>query len=118
MNVVKHKYFFPALVTIIFVLGTFFRIFGLGELPNGLYPDETAIGYNAFSILVSGKDEHGASYPIYFKSFDDYKLPFYMYSTAAAIHAFGANAFAVRFTSALFGSLAIIALYSIAVSSG
>jgi len=99
------------LIIFIFFLGFFLRFNQLSNIPNGLYPDETAIGYNAYSILMTGKDEHGISLPMYFQSFDDYKLPVYIYATALAIKEFGANAFAVRFTSALFGSLTIIAIY-------
>jgi 4-amino-4-deoxy-L-arabinose transferase-like glycosyltransferase len=99
------------LIVFIFFLGFFLRFNQLSNIPNGLYADETAIGYNAYSILMTGKDEHGAIFPMYFRSFDDYKLPVYIYSTALAIKAFGANAFAVRFTSTLFGALTIIALH-------
>lgn len=95
----------------IFLLGTALRFYRLGSVPNGMYQDETAIGYNAYSILQTGKDEYGKPYPLYFKSFGDYKLPVYVYSTAASISMFGMTPFAVRFPSALFGSLTIIMLY-------
>jgi len=108
---VKNKYFSALLIILIFCIGFFLRFNHLSTIPNGLYPDETAIGYNAYSILMTGKDEYGVHLPLYFRSFDDYKLPVYIYSTALAIKAFGANALAVRFTSALFGSLTVIALY-------
>jgi len=83
------------------------RFYKLGEIPNGLYQDETAIGWNAYSILKTGKDEYGTSYPIYFKSFGDYKLPTYIYSTIFPIWLFGLTPFAVRFPSAFFGTLVI-----------
>src|ERR1035437_5800015 len=107
----KKIHFSTLLVVFIFCLGFFLRFNQLSNIPNGLYPDETALGYNAYSILMTGKDEHGVQLPMYFQSFDDYKLPVNIYSTALAIKTFGANAFAVRFTSALFGSLSIISLY-------
>lgn len=98
-------------IIVIFCLGFFLRFYNLSNIPSGLYADETAIGYNAYSILQTGKDEYGVSYPLYFRSFDDYKMPVYIYMTVLTIKAFGANAFAIRFPSALFGSLAIIALF-------
>jgi len=73
--------------------------------------DETAIGYNAFSINDSGKDEHGVTMPLYFRSFGDYKLPVYIYLTALSEKIFGINAYAVRFPSAFFGSLTILVMY-------
>ncbi len=95
----------------IFLIGAILRFYALGSVPNGLYQDETAIGYNAYSILKTGKDEYGKPYPLYFKSFGDYKLPVYIYSTVASIKLFGLTPFAVRFPSALFGTLTLIMMY-------
>lgn len=52
----------------ILLLGTFLRFYQLGEIPLGLNQDETAIGYNAYSILQTGRDEYGVFMPLYFKS--------------------------------------------------
>lgn len=102
-----------ALVGII-VLAAFLRLYKLGDVPNGLYQDETAIGYNAYSILQTGKDERGVSYPLYFKSFGDWKLPVYIYATVPAIKIFGLTPFAVRLPSAIFGILTVVAMYFLA----
>jgi 4-amino-4-deoxy-L-arabinose transferase-like glycosyltransferase len=96
---------------LIFIVGFFLRYAHLSNIPSGLNPDEAAIGYNAYSILKTGKDEYGKLLPLYFRSFDDYKLPVYIYLTTASIKVFGMNEFAVRFPSMLFGSLSIVALY-------
>lgn len=103
----KSKY----LIILILIVGLFLRFYKLGSIPNGLYQDETAIGYNAYSILTTGKDEYGKSLPLYFKSFGDYKLPVYIYATVPAIKIFGMTPFAVRFPSALFGFLTIPLFY-------
>lgn len=95
----------------ILFLAIFLRFFALGAVPNGLYQDETAIGYNAYSILTTGKDEHGQSYPLYFKSFGDWKLPVYIYSAVPAVALFGMTPFAVRLPSAVFGVLSVAAMY-------
>jgi len=100
--------------TILFIalaLGTFLRLWQLSAVPNGLTWDEAAIGYNAFSILKTGKDEHGAFLPIIFKSFGDYKPGLYIYLTVPAVAIFGLNEFAVRFPSAIAGILAILGVY-------
>ncbi len=107
------KHFFVVLVALVFFTGFFLRFYHLGSVPNGLYPDETALGYNAYSILMSGKDEYGVSMPLYFRSFDDYKLPVYVYSTVLTEKLFGINAFAVRFPSSLMGSLSIIGIFAV-----
>ena len=99
------------LYLIFFVLITlvafFLRFWKLGEVPNGLYQDETAIGYNAYSIIQTGRDEYGKNLPLYFKSFGDYKLPIYIYATVPSVIMFGLTEFAVRAPSALFGALSV-----------
>ncbi len=93
------------------IFGTFLRLWQLGTVPNGLTWDEAAIGYNAFSILKTGRDEHGAFMPIIFKSFGDYKPGAYIYLTVPSVAIFGLNEFAVRFPSALAGIFAILGIY-------
>lgn len=108
MNILKRTNLLFIIFTILILgVGLFFRFYKLDSIPPGLYQDETAIGYNAYSILKTGADEYGKNFPLYFKSFGDYKLPVYIYSTIPSIIIFGLNAFAVRFPSALFGFLTI-----------
>ncbi|MEM4230355.1 MAG: glycosyltransferase family 39 protein [Candidatus Pacearchaeota archaeon] len=101
------------LLILVFFFAFFLRFYKLGEIPNGLYQDESAIGYNAYSILETGRDEHGKFMPLYFKSFGDWKLPVYIYVAVVPIKILGLNEFAVRFPSAFFGSLSIIFFYFI-----
>lgn len=96
---------------LVFSIGFFLRFYKLDRIPSGFYQDESAIGYNAYSIIKTGKDEHGQPFPLYFKSFGDYKLPVYVYATALSMQIFGLNEFAVRFPSALFGFLTVIVFY-------
>jgi 4-amino-4-deoxy-L-arabinose transferase-like glycosyltransferase len=96
------------LLIIIFLIALSLRLFKVVDIPNGFNQDESAIGYNAYSILQTGKDEHGKTFPLYFKSFGDQKLPVYIYLTAASEKIFGVNEFAVRFPSALLGSLTVV----------
>ena len=101
------------LIVIIF-LAIILRVVLLNEVPNGFYSDEASIGYNAYSILKTGKDEHGMLLPLYFKAFGEYKNPVYIYSVIPFINIFGLNEFAVRLTSALFGTLTVIFTYFLA----
>ena len=99
------------LLCLIIFLAAFLRFFNLESTPPSLSHDEVAIGYNAWSILQTGKDEYGKMYPILFQSFDDFKLPGYIYATVLSEKLFGLTPFAVRFTSALLGTLTVVALY-------
>lgn len=95
------------LFAFIFLIGIFLRFYRLGEVPNSLSWDEVSWGYNGYSILETGKDEYGAVFPLSFQAFGDYKQPVYVYLTSLSVKFFGLNAFAIRFPSALLGSLTI-----------
>lgn len=95
----------------IVLIGVILRFYKLSDDPPGLYIDEINIGYNADSILKTGKDEYGTRYPLYFRSYGDYKMPLYIYAVSGSIYVFGRNDFAVRFPSALAGSLAVLLMY-------
>lgn len=96
---------------IITILGGFLRLYKLGENPVSLSVDEVSIGYNAYSILQTGKDEYGYFMPLTFKSLGDYKPPLYIYLVTPSVAAFGLNEFAVRFPSAFLGMLSIPLIY-------
>lgn len=83
----------------------------LGDSPNGLYVDETSIGYNAYSILKTGKDEFGKSFPIVFRSFNDFKTPIYIYMSLPFVKSFDLTPFSIRLLSAIASFLTIPLLY-------
>mgnify|MGYP001561255836 CR=1 FL=1 len=97
------------------ILGLMLRIVWLTKYPSGFTPDEAAFGYNAYSILQTGKDEWGISWwQLFFtnmRSFGDYKLPLYTFLTIPSIKIFGLNEFATRLPNAIIGTLAIGAIY-------
>lgn len=99
------------LLFLITFLGGLLRFRDITTNPPNLNTDEAAIGYNAYSILKTGRDEYGQFLPLAFRSFDDYKPPLYIYLTVPSVAVFGLNEFAVRFPSALLGVLAIITTY-------
>ena len=99
------------LLILIIVLGTLLRIIAVDKYPAGLNADEAAIGYNAWSIILTGQDEHKATWPIVFRSFDDYKLPVYFYLVLPFVKVLGLNIWAVRLPCAILGSLSIWLLY-------
>lgn len=104
------KKFFLLFFLILFV-GILLRTYKVSEIPPGVNRDEASIGYTAYSILMTGKDEYEKGYPISFQSFGDWKLPLYIYATIPAIKLFGLNEFAVRIISILVGIGSIILTY-------
>jgi len=100
------------LLILIIIIAIFLRIWHLDLNPPSLYWDEASLGYNAYSILLSGADEHGEKLPLdRFIAFGDYKPPGYIYSTVFSMAVFGPNEFAVRFPSAMGGILMVILTY-------
>jgi len=102
------KYF---LIIVILLLAAFLRLYSLDKFPAGLNADEAAIGYNAWSLLQTGKDEHSVSWPLVFRSFDDYKLPVYFYLVLPFVKIFGLTVTAVRLPSALLGIGSVFLVY-------
>ena len=100
------------IILIIFVIAILLRFWMLGENPPSLTWDEAAWGYNAYSIGINGRDELGRFLPLdYLESFGDFKPPVYAYLDVLPVKIFGLSEFAVRFPSALFGVLTVIATY-------
>ena len=100
------------------VIGAVLRLVWLSSYPAGFTPDEAAFGYNAYSLLHTGRDEWGTAwYSLPFtslRSFGDYKLPLYAFLAIPTIKIFGLTEFAVRLPNALLGILAIVAVYLLA----
>lgn len=101
-------------LALILLLGLSLRLYRLGSYPPGLTWDEAALGYNAFSVLKTARDEHGAFLPLVFKSFGDYKPGLYVYAALPSVAALGLNEFSTRLPSALFGVLALWGIYLLA----
>lgn len=103
------KYILP----IILLISLLSRILFLNQFPIGLNADEAAIGYNAYSLIQTGKDEHGVSWPMVFRSFDDYKPPLYFYLVLPFVYLFGLSEWSVRLPSALLGTATVYLIYLI-----
>ncbi|OGH11593.1 MAG: hypothetical protein A3B38_02165 [Candidatus Levybacteria bacterium RIFCSPLOWO2_01_FULL_36_13] len=99
------------ILSAILILAGVLRIWQLGDIPPSPDWDEAALAYNAYSIIQTGKDEYGKFLPVVLRSFDDYKPALYTYLTIPSVLIFGLNTFAVRFPSAIFGIISVIAVY-------
>lgn len=95
----------------IFLLAIFLRLYNLSSIPVGLHGDEASIGYNAYSLLKTLKDQDGNFLPLAFDQFGNFRAAGYQYIDIPFIALFGLNSLAVRFPAALFGSLTIIIFY-------
>lgn len=105
----NHKVKIVLLLTI--TLAFFLRLYKVTEVPPSLNWDEVSIGYNAYSILKTGKDEWGQFLPIHFKAYGEYKLPAQIYLSIPGIAIFGLNELGVRITPVVYGTLTVLIMF-------
>lgn len=100
-----------SLLWVIIFIAAILRLYNLSNIPPGLTWDEAALGYNAYSILLTGKDEYGIPLPLNLKSFGDYKPAIYTYLTIPFVAILGLNELSVRLPSAIAGIGLVYIIY-------
>src|SRR3990167_6370553 len=110
-NMLTNKRIFYFVLASIFCIGLFLRLFNLNNFPVGFHIDEASLGYNGYSISLTGKDDNGTKSPLYIDMFGDNRPAGYHYLTIIPIKIFGLTEFATRFPGAIFGALTIFAFY-------
>ncbi len=98
-------------IILIFILALILRFWSIQAIPPSINWDEASLGYNAFSILETGKDEWGRVMPLTFEAFGDYKLPGYIYTLIPFIAIFGLSEEAIKLPSIIFGGLSVVFIY-------
>lgn len=98
------------ILTLIIILAFALRFYQLNSYP-ALNADEAALGYNAYSLLETGKDEHGNPWPIHFQSFNDFKPGLYVYLIMPFVAFFGMNEWTVRIPGAFLGVMTVVTVY-------
>jgi 4-amino-4-deoxy-L-arabinose transferase-like glycosyltransferase len=99
------------LLPLIILTAFLFRFIDLTDFPSGFNADEASFGYDAYSLMTTGKDQWGNSYPLVLKSFGDYKSPLYSYLTVPSIKIFGLTKMATRLPNVIIGTLSVLVLY-------
>lgn len=107
IKLIKNNY----ILVLILILFLSTRLFRISSIPSSVYWDEASIGYNAYSVLKTGKDEWGETLPLHFRAFGEFKLPTYIYSVVIAESVFGLTPFAVRLPAVIYGLLSVLGLY-------
>ena len=105
------KYIYYWLLLVVLVASFVLRFYRVTEDPPSLNWDEASIGYNAYSILKTGKDEWNQPFPVHFKSYGEYKLPVQIYASIPGIYFFGLNELGVRITPVIYGTLAVLLMF-------
>jgi 4-amino-4-deoxy-L-arabinose transferase-like glycosyltransferase len=92
-----------ALLCAVLLVAALFRLPALDRLPNGFFVDEASRGYDAYSLLRTGNDQYGVSWPLFAEGLDDYTPTLYTMLVLPSVALFGLSEFAVRLPAALIG---------------
>lgn len=101
----------PFLLLGIVFLAVVLRAHQLSYVPPSASLDEASIGYNAYSILTTGRDEYGYKFPILLRAFDDWRPATYVYTVIPFVKFLGLNVLSVRLPSAVLSILTVVAVY-------
>jgi 4-amino-4-deoxy-L-arabinose transferase-like glycosyltransferase len=97
---------------IIFTIALLTRVVFLDKYPPSLNWDEISHGYNAYSLVNTGKDQWSVSWPKFnFRAYGDYPTVANLYLTIPFIKLFGLNSLSVRLPSAIFGLIFVVLTY-------
>lgn len=102
-----YKWLLAALLFFSFVV----RVYNISNIPAGFTPDEASYGYDAYSILKTGRDQWGRAFPIVLESHGDFKMPVYSYLALPSVFLFGLNVFSTRIINALLSTVAVYISY-------
>lgn len=95
----------------VLLLGGALRYIGLEHSPPGLAPDEATNGYDAYSIALTGRDQHGHFLPAMMASLNDYRMPAFIYAAVPFVGLLGLSVTSLRMTAATCGWLTLPLVY-------
>lgn len=105
----------PVKLSLVFIILIAFalRVYALNDIPNGVFTDEAARGYDAFSIAHTGRDMHGAFLPLFARGFDDYTPTLYTYLTVPFVSMLNLSPFSTRLAAVWIGIITMLAAYQV-----
>jgi 4-amino-4-deoxy-L-arabinose transferase-like glycosyltransferase len=106
------------LLPLILFLAFLLRVYNLSDFPSGFTPDEASFGYDAYSILLTGKDQWGKTLPLLLESFGDFKSPLLAYLAIPFIGLGSLTKEMVRLPNAILSTLSVFVVYLLAGELG
>ncbi len=97
------------LLLLVIGLGFAVRIYKIDN--TSLFGDELDFGYQALSIVETGKDYYGHIFPIYFQSLSEWKTSAFIYTLSPFVAMFGISDLGIRLPSIIFGTLTLLFIY-------
>lgn len=99
-----------SLLTIL-LLALCLRVYQLNSVPVSLFGDEIDVGYQAYSLLNTGRDLSGRFLPVYLKSLSEFRASLFIYSAMPFVASFGLNEWGIRLSSAVWGVLGVFGTF-------
>jgi 4-amino-4-deoxy-L-arabinose transferase-like glycosyltransferase len=96
------------LLIAIILIASFFRLYNIGSIPPSPSVDEVSTGYNAYSILKTGRDEYGIRLPLILRSYDDWQPAIYAYLCIPFIYIIGLNVISVRLPAVILSIVTVL----------
>ena len=94
-------------IILVVLLAFVLRVLFLDSTPPGLYVDEAAIGYNAYTISHTGRDEHGHILPLFLESYGTFTSGLVVYFVAV-------QDWSLRITPVILGTLSVLVMIILA----
>lgn len=89
----------------------FIRFYKVDQIPNGLYYDEIDSGYQARSLIQTGKDYRGTLSPFFVNSNVEERTPIPIYFTALSTLTFRTPELQVRMADVMLGTINILLVF-------
>src|SRR3990167_10167853 len=107
----KHK----MLVLLIIIVAFLIRIYHITSVPPPAQRDEVGFIYDAYSLLKTGRDQHGRFLPIAFESFGVWEYPIQYYLKIPFAFLLGPTVLASRLSVVFVSLLTIMLIYKLAL---
>jgi len=104
---------FLLVCSVVFIIAIITRLSFLTTFPPGLDQDEAVNGYDAYTLLHTGRDHRGNVFPILLQSFEDWVPSLLTYTTVPSVALFGLSVWSVRLVVALYGVGGVALLYAL-----
>lgn len=96
-------------LVLLLVVGIVIRVIRLDYLE--LFGDELDAGYQAYSLMLTGRDYRGNLWPVYAESFSESRAPLLMYTMVPFVKIFGLNELGIRLPSVFWGVVGVVGFY-------
>lgn len=98
-------------ILVVLLLSFWLRFWDITKVPNGLYYDEIDAGYQARSILQTGRDYRGSLSPFYINSYVDQRTPIPVYLTVLSTAIFSNPILQVRMGTVILGTVNVFLVF-------